>query len=231
MGSDFSIETVKKDQLQIKRLPEETQKAFLYAAENCGFLSENGWYLAGGTALALQEGHRKSVDLDFFESKQGFNETRIERLMTKTGYWKTTLREDGTLYGIMFGAAVSFIAYPFFIASERRRQFGYIRMLVPEDIAAMKIAAISQRGRKRDFIDLYWYCRNREPLFDIIIRAAEQYPGQENNINHFLRSLIYFEDAEGDPMPELFFDASWENIKKYFEEEVPAVAKKILEID
>ncbi len=94
----------------------------------------------------------------------------------------------------------------------------------------MKIIAISQRGKKRDFVDLYWCAMNQEPLKHIIQTAVHQYPGQEHNINHILRSLIFFDDAEKDPMPKLFFKANWHGIKKYFQAEVPKVAREILKL-
>ena len=90
----------------------------------------------------------------------------------------------------------------------------------------MKIVAISQRGRKRDFFDLYWYCINREPLGTIIRRAIRQYPGQERNIHHILKSLVYFEDAEHDPMPQLFFKVSWQQVKAFFRHEAPALIQE-----
>lgn len=109
-------------------------------------------------------------------------------------------------------------------------QCGTIKILLPQDIAVMKIVAISQRGRKRDFVDLYWYCKNREPLDLILKRVEKQYPGQENNFNHILKSLTYFNDAENDPMPELFFKASWIQMKKFFINETVKVGKTFLEI-
>ena len=92
----------------------------------------------------------------------------------------------------------------------------------------MKIVAISQRGRKRDFFDLYLYCLNREPLARIIERAIEQYPGQEDNLNHIIKSLTYFADAEGEPEPKIFFKASWQDIKKFFKKEAVFLAKKLI---
>jgi predicted nucleotidyltransferase component of viral defense system len=73
---------------------------------------------------------------------------------------------------------MSFIVYPFFQPSLARLRCGNIRILLPKDIVAMKIVAISQRGRKRDFVDLYWHCLNRESLGDVVRRALRQYtPG------------------------------------------------------
>lgn len=68
----------------------------------------------------------------------------------------------------------------------------------------MKIIAVSQRGRKRDFFDLYWCAKNIEPLENLIKRLKIQYPTVAHNYHHILKSLIYFKDAESDPMPEIF---------------------------
>lgn len=212
------------------RLPRQTKKAILYCA-NLPLLRKTGWYLAGGTALALQVGHRQSVDLDFFTKQAKFNEISIERTLFATGHWQTSFIERGTLYGTLLGAKMSFIAYPFFVPSKQFLKYDNIRILLPTDIVAMKIVAISQRGRKRDFVDLYWYCANQEPLAEIINRAVKQYPGQKHNQAHFLKSLTYFADAEADPMPKIFFKASWRDVKKYFRREVPEVARKLLKLD
>lgn len=192
------------------------------------FLERGDWYLAGGTALALQVGHRQSVDLDFFTPRRSFQEVILERSLFNTKQWTTSFREKGTIYGALFGAKMSFIAYPFFKPSNYFLQCGQVKILESYDVAAMKIIAISQRGRKRDFIDLYWHCLNKEPLVKIIKRAVNQYPGQEENINHILRSLTYFTDAEEDPMPPLFFNATWRGIKEYFKKEAPQIAKEFL---
>ncbi len=156
--------------------------------------------------------------------------TSLERFLFNTKEWETTFRESGTLYGRLRDAKMSFIAYPFFKPSPARVRCGNICILTPADIAAMKILAISQRGRKRDFVDLYWYCSNREALESIILRAIYQYPGQEHSLPHILKSLVYFEDAENDPMPKLFFRADWRAMKAYFRREVPKVTMKLLKL-
>lgn len=187
-----------------------------------------GWYLAGGTALAIQAGHRVSVDLDFFTPRKSFNEIATERELLATNHWRTSYRERGTIYGALQNAKMSLIAYPFFIPSKKIARYGHLRILTPADIAVMKIIAISQRGRKRDFVDLYWYCLHREPLSQIIMRLGTHYPGQEKNIAHFLKSLAYFADADTDPMPKVFFKASWPEIKKFFRREAAASARELI---
>ena len=94
----------------------------------------------------------------------------------------------------------------------------------------MKIIAISQRGRKRDFFDLYWCAKNIEPLEETIKRLKKQYPSVAHDYHHIMKSLAYFEDAESDPDLELNFKASWVEVKKYFQTEIPAITKKIMDL-
>lgn len=207
-------------------LPRATTKAFLRCSE-INLFPRSGWYLAGGTALALQAGHRRSVDLDFFTKEKSFNEKKTEEIMNEHGDWVTNSISEGTLYGEFLGAKTSFITYPFFTPNEPMLKYGTISILAPLDIAAMKIIAISQCGKKRDFFDLYWICQNINPLNNIIARVAKQYSVSQNTI-HILKSLVYFEDAESDPEPEINFDANWKKVKNFFIKEIPTIADKLI---
>lgn len=213
----MAVATVNSKELHLNILPAATRRAFLYATTSKLF-KHSRWYLAGGTALALQVGHRQSVDLDFFTPQKRFDATVVEEMLA-SGDWQTTLKRKNTLYGKLLKSKASFIAYPYFAPSKQILRCGNVRILVPQDIASMKIIALSQRGRKRDFIDLYWYCTNREPLTVVLKRALAQYPRTDHNLPHILKSLTYFQDAEGEPMPAVFFDASWEKVKKFFQSE------------
>lgn len=210
-------------------LPVATHRALRFLARQ-EWLKRSRWYLAGGTALALHVGHRTSVDLDFFIPKSTFTPAEVLKHLPKKD-WKVTLAKEGTIFGKLLGAKVSFIAYPFFIPAHKPSSFGHVRILTPADIAVMKVIAISQRGRKRDFLDLYWYCNNRELLADVIRRLPDQYPTVTHNYSHVIKSLMYFADAEEDPMPPVFFPVTWEQIKKYFQREVPRAAKKFLHLE
>ncbi len=209
-------------------LPKATFNALQKCAE-INFFSRSKWYLAGGTALALQAGNRKSVDLDFFTESENFNQKKIEKLLNSQGEWVTTSLSEGTLYGEFFGAKMSFIAYPFFTPSMPMRKYGTVAMVAPLDIAVMKILAVSQRGRKRDFFDLYWICQNVQALSQIIPRVHKQYT-MHQNIIHTLKSLVYFEDAESDPEPEIYFKANWNTVKKFFRKEIPIITYKIMKL-
>lgn len=86
----------------------------------------------------------------------------------------------------------------------------------------MKIAAISDRGTKRDFIDLYFIIKMEKVLsLDEILRLYDKKFGllKQNKI-HILKSLCYFDDAEQEPMPKMLKDVSWKEVKKFFEEEI-----------
>jgi len=217
----------KKIKWHTQILPRKTRQAleFLSTKDWIG----QKWYLAGGTALALYEAHRTSLDLDFFHPEKTFNLNRLLSYISGDE-WNVDFAEEGTVFASVFGAKVSFIAYPFFIPKQTLQNFGAIYVLGARDIAVMKIIAISQRGRKRDFVDLYWYVINREPLSDILRRLPEQYPTVAHDYHHILKSLMYFEDANEDPMPKILFEAAWPGIKKYFEKEVPRITKEFLNL-
>lgn len=223
------MDSVIKKQLDsnLSILPSETKKAFIFLSQQA-WVGDSGWYLAGGTALALQAGHRKSVDLDFFTMKSKFNSKTVLGNFVNNNDWRTNFEEENTIYGELFKAKVSFIAYPFFVPKQDFIKYGAIKILHPLDIAVMKIIAISQRGRKRDFFDLYWCAKNIESLKKTIKRLKVQYPTVAHNYHHILKSLVYFSDAESDPPPEILFKAHWRGVKDYFKKEVSTIAKTVI---
>lgn len=207
-------------------LPHATKRALDFLSGQM-WLKQSPWYLAGGTALALHVGHRRSLDLDFFNPEGDFSLASLLKHFPKK-IWEADIVREGTVYGRLLGAKVSFIAYPFFRAKEPYSWYGNVRIVVPRDIAVMKIIAISQRGKKRDFVDLYWYVHHYEPLRDILQRLPAQYPTVTHDYHHILKSLMYFTDAEEDDMPTLYFKVNWRAVKAYFASEVPKVAKELL---
>jgi len=211
-------------------LPRETKKALDFLSLE-KWLKNSKWYLAGGTALAIQTGNRKSLDLDFFTTKKDFEEKKLIAHFTNNKDWVTEVEEKNTIYGKLLGAKVSFIAYPFFIPKQKMSKHGEIEVMNPIDIGVMKITAVSQRGRKRDFFDLYWCAPNIESLENIIRRLPEQYPSVAHDYHHILKSLVYFEDAESDPEPEIYFNATWEVVKSFFIKEIPVITYKVMKLN
>jgi len=210
-------------------LPPQTKKAFDFLSSR-DWLNDSDWYLAGGTALAMQANHRKSYDLDFFMMERKFDSKKVLEKFSDNQGWKTSFDEENTIYGELYGAKVSFIAYPFFVPNAEFIKYGTINILTSRDVAVMKIIAISQRGRKRDFIDLFWCAKNIEPLEEAIKRLKKQYPSVAHDYYHILKSLVYFNDAETDPDLELNFKTDWPEVKNYFANEVPQIMKKIMEL-
>ncbi len=219
--------TSQKIEWHFKTLPLHTKKALDFLSLQ-NWLKESKWYLAGGTALALSAGHRKSLDLDFFNTQKDIDNDNLLNNFLENKEWKTDLNKKNTIYGELSGAKVSFIAYPFFVPKQNYLCYGSVKVLDPKDIAVMKIIAISQRGKKRDFFDLFWLAHNIEPLENIILKLKEQYPFVAHDYHHILKSLVYFEDAETDPDPEIYFKANWKEVKKFFTKEIQIIAKKIM---
>ena len=210
-------------------LPRQTKRALDFLSKET-WLNNSKWYLAGGTALALQAGNRRSLDLDFFTEEKDFDGKKLIARFIDNNDWKTDVEEKNTIYGELFKAKVSFIAYPFFVPKQKSSRYGCIRVLHPLDIAVMKITAISQRGKKRDFFDLYWCAKNLEPLEDTIKRLPEQYPSIAHDYHHILKSMVYFADAESDPEPDINFDANWKTVKAFFTKEIPIIARKVMKL-
>ena len=208
-------------------LPPNTKEALDFLSVQ-NWLKESKWYMAGGTALALQAGNRKSFVLNFFTKEKDFDEKKLLARFIGNKEWTTDSEDKNTIYGKLFKSKVSFIAYPFFIPKQEPLLYGFIRVLNKIDLAVMKITAISQRGRKRDFFDLYWCAKNIEPLENVIKRLKVQYPSVAHNYHHILKSLVFFEDAENDPEPEIYFDAIWKEVKKFFTGEIPIIANKLI---
>lgn len=228
----MDIDSQKQLNFHFEILPRTTKKALDFLSKQ-EWLKKSKWYLAGGTALALQAGNRKSFDLDFFTKERSFDEKKLIKCFIDNKNWSTDVEEKNTICGQLFKgqlfkSKVSFRAYSFFVPKQNFIQCGSIKILNKIDISVMKIIAISQRCRKRDFFDLYWCANNIEPLENIIKRLKTQYPSVAHDYHHILKSMVYFEDAERDPEPKIYFDASWKKVKSFFTKEIPAITLKIM---
>ena len=179
-------------------------------------------YLAGGTALALQLGHRISYDLDFFTTKE-FNEELLLPEIKKISNFQLEKIAWGTILGKFEGVLFSIFYYKHPLLYPKKK-FGMINIVDVRDIAAMKIAAIASRGTKRDFVDLYFICKETISLKKAIQFYDKKYKNLAATSIHIIKSLVYFDDAEPDEMPRMLKEVAWEDIKKYFENEVRKIA-------
>jgi hypothetical protein len=173
----------------------------------------NYFYLAGGTGCALQLGHRTSLDLDFFTRKELYIFEIKPRLKEITPI-KVILQDKNTLTINFKGTKISFFSYNYPLLFKFEEISG-INIANIYDIGCMKIDTVSSRGKKRDFIDLYFICQEKGLKY-LLYLFKKKYKGINYNLVHIFKSLNYFQDAENDLMPEMIKKISWERVKRYF---------------
>lgn len=172
--------------------------------------------LVGGTALALQYGHRKSVDLDFFGTFKGdiFDFRDMIQSFGEIACIKET--ERIRIYQIN-GIKVDFVDYSRYKWIAPTLAENGLRLASPADIAAMKINAIEGRGSRKDFVDVYHLLQHYS-LSELLEFYRLKYP--EHSFFRALMSLTYFDDAEQQPMPVMFNDTTWAEVKQSIYAEV-----------
>lgn len=165
--------------------------------------------LVGGTALALQLGHRKSIDLDFF-GQVDVSSQDLQEALRSIGTL-TVLKESKNIHiYVLNGIKIDIVNYTYPWLDDVVCD-NDIRLASPKDIAAMKITAIIGRGTRKDFADIYFLLR-RYSLKFILDCYQRKYP--DSSTFMAMKSLAYFDDAEEEPMPYMFADITWEEIKK-----------------
>lgn len=184
-------------------------------------------YLAGGSALALQFGHRISVDLDFF-TPTAFDVMSMVNEFRKISRFKLGQTANLSILGKIGETRFSLFTYDYPLLKPTL-PFENIQLAGLQDIAAMKIHALSDRGTRRDFIDTFFLAK-KFTLEEILNFYEEKYHKLEANLYHLIRSLNYFDDAESDKMPEMITAVSWPEIKLFFEAEARRLAKKEFDI-
>lgn len=191
-----------------------------------GFLKKYGFYLAGGTALALQIGHRTSLDFDFYTEKKFDNKKLFLELEKKFKNVVLIQKPEQTLIVKINEIEASFFYYPYFLINPLVKING-VNIASTEDIVAMKLIAISDRGTKRDFIDIYFLLKEFS-LKEIFEFVKKKYP--MFNIYVGLQGLTYFKDAEKQQQRKLYLfrSVSWNKIKKFLIEEVKKYQEKWL---
>ncbi|MFV2073102.1 MAG: nucleotidyl transferase AbiEii/AbiGii toxin family protein [Thermoanaerobaculales bacterium] len=171
------------------------------------------FYLAGGTALALLEGHRISIDLDLFS--QSFDDP--EAMQRTLGVFHPdaviTSMSPRTLNLLVEGTGVSLFGYSYpLVAPLLRLDDSLIAFASREDIAAMKLAAITSRGSRKDFIDLWLLITRFWALSDCLELFRQKFAARD--IGHVVRSLTYFDDADEEPPLRMLVDIEWESVKR-----------------
>jgi len=165
--------------------------------------------LVGGTALALQIGHRKSIDLDLF-GKIETDEFELLEILSNVGETIMISNSKNIKIFSVNGIKVDIVNYPYgwikpVFATNN------IRLASVEDIATMKLAAITGRGTKKDFVDLFFLLKTHN-LADLLRLYNNKFPqGSEFLV---LKSLSYFKDAEKDEHPHMLINTEWSDVKQ-----------------
>jgi hypothetical protein len=158
--------------------------------------------LVGGTALSLQIGHRKSIDIDFFSKTTFETETLIEHLEKQYGFLLQYSHRN-TVKGFIDGILIDLLQHDYPYINEPILLDG-IKMLSKQDIAAFKVNAITGSGtRTKDFVDVYFLLK--EFSFAQIVGFYSQKYGQRNEF-HAVKSLTYFEDLDLSDWPNLVLE-------------------------
>ncbi|MCL2649567.1 MAG: nucleotidyl transferase AbiEii/AbiGii toxin family protein [Candidatus Azobacteroides sp.] len=165
--------------------------------------------LVGGTSLALQLGHRHSIDLDLFgDITATHNEIYDELIKRGFDVYSRHITPRIHVFNIN-GVKVDIVNYPYKWI-EPALETENIRLASLKDIVPMKLEAITNRGAKKDFIDIYFLLQHFSLKQMLKFYEMKYTKGSPFNV---MRSLSYFEDAEEELMPKMFVPVEWENIK------------------
>lgn len=187
------------------------------------------FYLAGGTALALQVGHRLSVDLDFFSPTQSDIPALTEALRSALKDHTPVLSDSswGNLVFLADNVRVGFYGYGYPLVSPLLKT-GTVELASVEDIGLMKMDALLARASRKDFLDLYVICQSMT-LRDLFALAPQKYPSVRDFEAQVTRHMVYFERAEQEkPMP-LIEAVEWETVKNWFRTQAKEIGSSWLE--
>lgn len=192
------------------------------------FLKKYGFYLAGGTALALQIGHKTSLDFDFYTEKKFDNKKLLREIEKHFKKTKLIQIDEETLIVKIDGKETSFFYYPYRLIFPPIKEKELPPIASKEDIAAMKLIAIIQRSTKRDFIDIYFLIKEfgLKKIFEI---AKKKYPSFDYYLA--LRALTYFTEAEKEKTKRNFTflkPVNWTEIKKFLIKTVSEFKKLLI---
>lgn len=182
-----------------------------------------GFYLAGGTALALQIGHRISVDFDFFSDDYISKELLGKLKKTFSDFEvRVSVNNPDELTVFVNGIKLTFLRYPFPVL-EKFLDLDGVTMLGVKEIAATKAYTIGRRGSLKDYLDIYFILQDGMTTLDDILKLAERKYGNDFNARLFLEQLIYLEDV-----PEVKISFLKEPVsKKQLEEFLASEVKKL----
>ncbi len=173
------------------------------------------FYLAGGTALALQLGHRRSYDLDYFTPSEDVPSIR-EQLAQALDPFEPVLADTawGNLVFLAGGVRVGFYGYGYPLVAPLRVEEDVSIASLP-DIGLMKLDALQSRASRKDFHDLYALGQHMT-LREILDLASRKYAATRDFEAQVIKRLPFFERADAEAPLLLIEDVPWEEVKAYF---------------
>ena len=183
------------------------------------------FYLGGGTALALQLGHRRSVDLDFFSEIDQVHRQAREEIISILAKQNCQVIEnaDGNLLFLANDIHVGFFSYGYALL-DPGPEFKNMRLASLLDLGLMKLDALMGRGSRKDFIDLYVLCQTI-PLDTLLQAGTKKYPQMRDFAIMAVESMVSFENADREIPPDLLVEAPWDEIKDFFIAQVKRLGK------
>lgn len=178
-----------------------------------GLVHQYGYYLAGGTAVALWLGHRRSIDFDWFSPGPTVGPEDIAAQLQAAGHLFAVKSQSLNLIdGHIRGIRVTFVryAYPTLEPATMWPDYGCgIASLL--DLACMKLAAVAQRGSRKDLIDIHALLQHGLSLGALLADYRRKFG--VSDMMPVLRGLAYFDDAEKEPMPAMLVSLDWAQLK------------------
>lgn len=171
------------------------------------------FYLGGGTAVALHLGHRRSLDLDWFTEQPLTDPLGLAQELRSAGIdFRTGAVDRGTLHGTLSRVPCSFFEYRYpLVSSLVFWDECACSVASLDDLACMKLAAVAQRGSKKDFVDVYALGLRHAALPSLLSLYRQKFSIED--IGHVLYGLTYFDDADRERTPRMLWEVDWPTVK------------------
>jgi len=183
-------------------------------------------YLAGGSALSLRCGHRYSIDFDFFSPKR-FDPKKLIVSLKNIANFTADFAKGQSLLGEFNQVKFSYFFYDYPLIAKTTKFLG-VNLAHPHDIAAMKLAAISDRGAKKDYVDLFEIIHQGISFENMFKFYDRKYHLLSSNLFTLIKAIGYFDETETSQMPQMIKPVSWEQVKNFLASESLRLARKHL---
>ena len=178
------------------------------------------FYLAGGTALALRIGHRRSIDLDFFSATDPIDAPSRHAIVASLDRDHLAVIEDvdgNLLLRVDDALHVAFLSYGYPLLDEPDT-VADMHVASMRDVGLMKLDAVVSRGSRKDYYDLFCIAQ-RHPLEHLLEQAETKYPYARDFPLMAVESLLQLENADRDRQPEMLVDIGWDEVRAFFASE------------